>query len=146
MRLHFVSRLTLLLIGGVLVVATQENAWSHTTLQACFVLGGVIAIIAAATGAHVDGVMRLPSNRRRRFDLVTVALGAWMIVEVVTLAPGELRWWTLGSACALTALGVLGLAEYEWSTERVVYELRITQLDESDYEDDPHRAFGEFDY
>ncbi len=146
MRLHFVSRLTLLLIGGVLVVATQENSWSHTTLQACLIMGGVIAIIAAATGTHVDGAMRLPSNRRRRFDLMTVALGASMIVEAVTLAQSDLKWWALGSACALTALGVAGLAQYEWTTERVVYELRITHLDETDYEDDPHKAFGEFDY
>jgi len=40
MRLHFISRLALLVLGAFLVVASQEAAWAGGTLQWMFVVGG----------------------------------------------------------------------------------------------------------
>ena len=53
MRLHFISRLTLLLVAGFLVVATQ--VWLGTTLEWLFIAGGVVMIALAAAGLRGTG-------------------------------------------------------------------------------------------
>jgi peptidoglycan/LPS O-acetylase OafA/YrhL len=120
MRLHFISRLALLITGSFLVVATQEGVWVGNTLKWMFVIGGALAIVAAAADAMDDAL------DQRGLDLVTALLGAWMIVEVLALSQGDVKWWSFGSAAALAGLSTIGLMLHESSTERVVHELRVT--------------------
>lgn len=124
MRLHFISRLALLIAGSFLIVATQEAVWTGNTLKWMFIIGGALAIVVAAA----DGV--LDSIEQRGLDFLTALVGAWMIVEVLALAKGDIKWWSFAAAAAVAGLSAIGLVIHEWSTERVVHELRVTHHDE----------------
>ncbi len=125
MRLHFISRLALLTVGAFMVVATQEGVWAGTTLKWIFIAGGAVAMLVAAGDAYLRSVPQ------RSADLLTALVGAWMIVEVLTLHAGDIKWWTFGSACAVAAISAVGLTFHEWSTERVVHELRVVHHEEA---------------
>lgn len=120
MRLHFISRLALLLVGAFLVVASQELVWVGTTLKWMFIVGGAIAILFAAADAARD------NPAQRALDGLTALVGAWMIVEVLVLNRPDIKWWTFATAVALAGLSAIGLAIHEMSTERVVHELTVT--------------------
>ncbi|HWE59797.1 MAG TPA: hypothetical protein VG228_08910 [Solirubrobacteraceae bacterium] len=125
MRLHFISRLALLIAGSFLVVATQEAVWTGNTLKWMFVAGGALAIVVAAADAMDDAL------EQRGLDLLTAVVGAWMIVEVLALSQADVKWWSLGSAAAIAGLSTIGLIIHEWGTERVVHELRVTHHEEA---------------
>ncbi|HET9094306.1 MAG TPA: hypothetical protein VFN36_04400 [Solirubrobacteraceae bacterium] len=125
MRLHFVSRLALLTTGTFLVVATQEGLWAGPTLKWLFVGGGAVALAISAA----DGL--LESFAQRQIDLLTAALGAWMVIQPFALTQGDMKWWSFGAALVLTLISAVGLIIHEWSTERVVHELRVTHHDEA---------------
>jgi hypothetical protein len=125
MRLHFISRLALLTAGSFLVVATQEGVWTGNTLKWMFIVGGALAIVTAAA----DSV--LESMEQRGLDFLTALVGAWMIVEVLALSQADIKWWSFGSAAAIAGLSAIGLIIHEWSTERVVHELRVTHHEEA---------------
>ena len=125
MRLHFISRLALLIAGSFLVVATQDGVWIGSTLKWMFVIGGAVAIVIAAADAMHDAL------EQRGLDLLTALVGAWMIVEVLTLSQSDVKWWSFGAAAAIAGLSTIGLVIHEWSTERVVHELRVTSHDEA---------------
>ena len=125
MRLHFISRLALLIAGSFLVVATQEGVWIGSTLKWMFVIGGALAIVIAAADAMHDAL------EQRGLDLLTALVGAWMIVEVLTLSQSDVKWWSFGAAAAIAGLSTIGLVIHEWSTERVVHELRVTGHEEA---------------
>jgi hypothetical protein len=73
MRLHFISRLALLVGAGFLVVASQ--VWSGDTLEWLFIAGGIVMIAAAAIDAEALG------RAQRALDGVIALLGAWSIVQ-----------------------------------------------------------------
>jgi hypothetical protein len=125
MRMHFISRLALLIAGSFLVVATQESVWTGNTLKWMFIVGGALAIATAAVDSMLDSV------EQRGLDFLTALVGAWMIVEVLALSQGDVKWWSFGSAAAIAGLSAVGLIVHEWSTERVVHELRVTHHDEA---------------
>ena len=125
MRLHFISRLALLITGSFLVIATQEGVWVGNTLKWMFVIGGALAMVAAATDAMDDAL------GQRGLDLLTALVGAWMIVEVLALSQGDVKWWSFGSAAAIAGLSTIGLMLHESSTERVVHELRVTHHEDA---------------
>jgi peptidoglycan/LPS O-acetylase OafA/YrhL len=125
MRLHFISRLALLITGSFLVVATQEAVWTGNTLKWMFIVGGALAIVVAAADSA------LPSLEQRGLDFLTALVGAWMIVGVLTLNQGDIKWWSFGAAAALAGLSAIGLVIHEWSAERVVHELRVTHHEEA---------------
>ena len=120
MRLHFISRLALLLVGAFLVVASQELVWVGTTLKWMFIVGGAVAILFAAADAARDNPVQ------RALDGLTALVGAWMIVEVLVLNRPDIKWWTFATAVALAGLSTIGLAIHEMSSERVVHELTVT--------------------
>jgi hypothetical protein len=120
MRLHFISRLALLLVGAFLVVASQEAIWVGDTLKWMFIAGGAVAIAFVAADAIHDNIAQ------RSLDLLTALVGAWMIVGVLTLNRPDIKWWMFGAAAALAGLSAIGLAIHEMSTERVVHELSVT--------------------
>ena len=128
MRLHFISRLALLLVGAFLVVASQEHIWVGDTLKWMFIGGGAVAILFAAADAMRDNAAQ------RGLDALTTIVGAWMIVEVLVLNRPDIKWWTFATAAALAGLSAIGLAVHESSTERVVHELSVTNAS-----DQPHR-------
>jgi hypothetical protein len=125
MRLHFISRLALLITGSFLVVATQEGTWAGSPLKWMFIVGGALAIVAAAADGLLDSI------EQRGIDLFTALVGAWMIVEVAALNQADVKWWSFGSAVAIATLSAIGLTVHEWSTERVVHELRVTHHEEA---------------
>lgn len=125
MRLHFISRLALLIAGSFLVVATQEGVWTGNPLKWMFVAGGALAIVVAAADAMHDAI------EQRGLDFLTALVGAWMIVEAFALSQPDVKWWSFGSAAAIAGLSAIGLVIHEWSTERVVHELRVTHHEEA---------------
>jgi hypothetical protein len=125
MRLHFISRLALLITGSFLVVATQEAIWTGNTLKWMFIAGGAVALAIAAADTVLD------SLEQRGLDFLTALVGAWMIVEVLALTQGDVKWWSFGSAAAIAGLSAIGLIVHEWSTERVVHELRVTHHEDA---------------
>lgn len=124
MRLHFISRLALLIAGSFLVIATQEGVWTGNPLKWMFVAGGALAIVVAAADAMHDAI------EQRGLDFLTALVGAWMVVEAFALSQADLKWWAFGSAAAIAGLSAIGLVIHEWSTERVVHELRVTHHDD----------------
>jgi hypothetical protein len=125
MRLHFISRLALLITGSFLVVATQEGIWTGSPLKWMFIAGGALAVAVAAVDAMLDSI------EQRALDLTTALVGAWMIVGAAALSQADVKWWSFGSAVTITALSAIGLTIHEWSTERVVHELRVTHHEEA---------------
>lgn len=120
MRLHFISRLALLLVGAFMVVVSQESIWFGDTLKWMFIGGGAVAILISGGDAVRDNLAQ------RTVDFLTALVGAWMIVEVLVLAAGDIKWWSFGAGVALAGLSAIGLAIHEMSTERVVHELSVT--------------------
>jgi hypothetical protein len=117
MRLHFFSRLALLLMAGFLAVVSQ--VWTGGTLQWLFVAGGILMILGAAIDSSRADTASRPLNG------AIGLLGAWTIVEAFLFENGNLMWWSFASAVALAALTTLGLVMHEMSTERVVHELSV---------------------
>jgi hypothetical protein len=118
MRVHFISRLALLLIAGFLVVASQ--VWSPGTIEWLFIAGGVVMIFAAALDAEAEG------SAQRTLDAVIVVLGIFSVVQAIVFNGSTLEWFSFGTAAALAALSTLGLVIHETSTERIVHELSVT--------------------
>jgi hypothetical protein len=117
-RMHFITRLALLLMAGFLVVATQ--VWTGTTLEWLFIVGGALMLaFAAADWSAAD-------REQRALDGLIALLGAWSIVEAIIFDGSTLKWWSFGGAVALAALATAGLLIHEMSTERVVHELSVT--------------------
>jgi hypothetical protein len=122
MRLHFFSRLALLLVAGFLVVASQ--IWTGDTLKLLFVIGGA-AMIA---GAAIDALRA--DTAQRALDGVIGLLGAGTVVQALAFEATNLKWWSFACACALGALSTIGLVLHEMSTERVVHELSVSKARE----------------
>jgi hypothetical protein len=128
MRLHFISRLALLLVATFGVVATQvlaTHAWSEETLEVMFIVGGGVTIALALLDAIAGGVAQ------RALDGLIVLLGAFSAVEALSFGGNELRWWSFATAATLAGLSVIGLAIHEMTTERVVHELSVTSGQQS---------------
>jgi hypothetical protein len=122
MRMHFFSRLALLLMASFLVVASQ--VWSGDTLQWLFLAGGALMI----AGAAIDATRA--DKAQRTLDGIIGLLGAWTVIEALAFESTNLEWWSFASGCALAALTAVGLVLHEMSTERVVHELRVTRREE----------------
>lgn len=119
MRMHFFSRLALLLVAGFLVVASQ--VWTDETLQWLFVAGGA-AMIA---GAAIDATRA--ESAQQVLNGIIGLLGAWTIIEAFAFENTNLEWWSFASGCALAALSTIGLVMHEMHTEHVVHELEVTK-------------------
>jgi hypothetical protein len=119
MRIHFFSRLALLLVAGFLVVASQ--VWTGDTLQTLFVVGGAAMIVGAAIDASRE------DSAQRALDGLIGLLGAWTIVQAFAFEATNLKWWSFACACALAALSTIGLILHETRTERVVHELSVAK-------------------
>ena len=83
MRLHFISRLALLVGAGFLVVASQ--VWSGDTLEWLFIAGGVAVIAAAAIDAGALG--RAQRTLDGLIGLIIHENGAERIVHELSVTP-----------------------------------------------------------
>jgi peptidoglycan/LPS O-acetylase OafA/YrhL len=101
MRTHFISRLTLLLVAGFLVLATQ--VWSGRTLMWMFIAGGAVMILLAAIG------IRREDRPQRMLDGLVFLLGAWAIVEAIIFNGSTLEWVSFGTAVAGVVIGTIGV-------------------------------------
>jgi peptidoglycan/LPS O-acetylase OafA/YrhL len=136
MRIHFISRLALLLVGAFLVVASQEAIWVGDTLKWMFIGGGAVAIVFALADSIDDNLAQ------RGLDALTVLIGAWMVVEVLVLNRPDIKWWSFGVAAALAGISAIGLAVHEMTTERVVHELTVSHAPEQAEQLRPTAATG----
>ena len=118
MRMHFISRLALLLLAGFLVVASQ--VWSMNTVSWLFVVGGIVMLFAAAIDAEA------PGSTQRTLDAVIAVLGLFSVVQAIVFQGSTLQWCSFGTGVALAVLTTLGLVIHETSTERIVHELSVT--------------------
>src|SRR5579859_153784 len=88
MRLHFISRLALVLVAAFGVVATQVFAthmWSEEALEVMFVIGGGLAILLAMLDAGAAGI------EQRALDGLIALLGAWSVVQALSFGGTELK-------------------------------------------------------
>ena len=117
MRLHFISRLALLVGAGFLVVASQ--VWTGDTLEWLFVAGGAVMVAAAAIDAMA------PGRAQRALDGLVAVLGVWSIVQAIVFEGSNLEWFSFATAAALAGLATIGLIIHENSAERIVHELTV---------------------
>jgi hypothetical protein len=117
MRLHFISRLALLVGAGFLVVASQ--VWSGDTLEWLFIGGGIVMVAAAAIDAEALG------RAQRTLDGLIALLGVWSIVQAIVFEGSDLRWFSFATAAVLAGLATIGLIIHENSAERIVHELSV---------------------
>jgi hypothetical protein len=117
MRMHFISRLALLLVAGFLVVASQ--VWTAGTLEWLFIVGGAVMVLVAAIDAEAM------SRTQRGLDGVIALLGVWSIVQAIVFDGSDLKWLSFATAVALAVLAAIGLIIHENSTERIVHELSV---------------------
>jgi hypothetical protein len=118
MRLHFISRLALLVGAGFLVVASQ--VWSGDTLEWLFIGGGIVMVAAAAIDAQASG------RAQRGLDGLIALLGVWSIVQAIVFEGSDLEWFSFATAVVLAGLATIGLIIHENGAERIVHELSVT--------------------
>ncbi|MDA0164350.1 hypothetical protein OM076_29035 [Solirubrobacter ginsenosidimutans] len=118
MRIEFFSRLALLVVAAVLVVASQ--VWSGDTLQWLFIAGGLVMVVLAAA----PGVAG--TSRQRALGGIVAIVGIWSIVLAVIFTGDTLMWVSFATAVGAGLLAIAGLIDHEMSTERVVHELQVT--------------------
>jgi membrane associated rhomboid family serine protease len=107
MRTHFISRLTLLLVAGFLVVASQ--VWAGRTLEWIFIVAGAVMILLAAIGS------RREDRAQRALDGLVALLGVWSIVEALVFAGSTREWASFATAVAGVVIGTIGVV----STTRI---------------------------
>jgi membrane associated rhomboid family serine protease len=101
MRTHFISRLTLLLVAGFLVLATQ--VWAGRTLMWMFIAGGAVMILLAAIGSMRE------DRPQQMLDGLVFLLGVWAIVEAIIFNGSTLKWVSFGTAVAGVVIGTIGV-------------------------------------
>lgn len=134
LRARYVATLGMALAAGFLVV--ESFAFGGGTRQAIAFAVGVGVVVASATGLVVSLVRRGPKQHvtaARRLALplwdafasVTLALGAWQVVQTLVFSGGTARWLTFANGCALELVALAALVVHELSTERVVHALEV---------------------
>jgi hypothetical protein len=118
MSIRYLSNLTLALVAGFLVVATQAFA-----LPAVKWLTFAIAIGATVIGLGT-GITRL-SLAQSAVSALTVGIGVWTIVASLVFSLHTVMWLGFASALGLVGLAVVGLTIHELSTERVVHSIQV---------------------
>ncbi|WP_156027999.1 hypothetical protein [Candidatus Solirubrobacter pratensis] len=72
MRMHFISRLALLLLAGFLVIASR--VWTGATIEWLFIAAGIVMIFVAAIDAEAEG------SAQRTLDAALAALATLGLV------------------------------------------------------------------
>jgi hypothetical protein len=128
MSIRYLSNITLALVAGFVVVASQ--AFSASVFASLALAGGaaVVALLAIATAAGQRGIVQ------RGMDVVSGVLGVGLIVLSLIVANSTFVWIGLGAALAMVALAVIGLTLHELKTERVVHSIELHEQPARDRE------------
>lgn len=118
MSIRYLYNLTLGLVAGFLVVASQVFA-PITVAWLTFGIGVGITVAALGMFALRTGLAQ------RTLSGVDVLLGAWTIVASLVFFPTTVVWLGFASALAFVGLAVAGLTAHELTTERVVHSLEV---------------------
>ena len=124
MSTRYLSNAALGVAGGFLVVASQ--AFTYPTFE-WLALG--IGILAVALAGGI--ALKSRGNVQRGLDAITLAAGAWTIVETLLFSGAVNIWLGFASGAAFVALALAGLTAHELSTERVVHSFDISDREES---------------
>lgn len=118
MSIRYLSNLTIGILAGFLVAATQ--AFADTPVKW---LG-----FALASAATVIGLGMLAANRdalQRAVGGATAILGAWTVVASLVFGLATVATLVFASALGFAALALIGLTAHELRTERVVHSLEL---------------------
>lgn len=119
MSTRYLTNITLVLLAGFLVVASQ--AFAPATLT-WLMLG--IGAAALAISVPMIGLRRRRPAQRGIDGLVGI-LAAWMIVAGLVFSGAAVTWLGFSAAAGIVALAVIALTVHELSTERVVHSLEV---------------------
>lgn len=108
--------------GGFLAVTAM--AWSSGTAGwTAFGVSTGIAVIAAVSAA----LARKTGHRIGHGGIAVVAL--WSLIAALVFSGPALTWLVFADAIAVGALGLADLAIHEATTERIVHQLEVRDLD-----------------
>jgi uncharacterized membrane protein YesL len=119
MRIRFISWVAIGIASAFLVVA---SAAFNAADVAGVALGVGIGILVVSLGLAQRYAKHIPTLVT---GLVTAVVSGWMIVSSQVFSLSTATDLTLASSLGLTALALVGLAEHELSTERVVHSLEV---------------------
>ncbi len=127
MSTRYLSNAALGVAGGFLVVASQ--AFHQPQIEWLAFGIGIVAVVLSA-GIALKG----RGDLQRGLDVLTLATGAWTIVETLIFTGTTNTWLAFSSGVAFVALALIGLTAHELSTERVVHSFEIATSDEVERE------------
>jgi hypothetical protein len=119
MRTRFASFLTLALLAGFLVVATQAFTLPVVQWLTFGVAAGsllITLVIAADARRHISSGI---------IGGIGAVVSAWTIVASLVFGLTSVMWLGFAGATALLVLAVAGLIVHEVGTERVVHSIEI---------------------
>jgi len=125
MSTRYVTNITLALIAGFLVVASQ--AFTASAYAWLSFAGGAAICAVALCGLALRGRGRV----QRSIDGTTVVLGAWIVVSSLVFATGSVIWLGFSAAAAVLALAITGLTANELGSEQVVHSLEVSAQTEN---------------
>ena len=117
MTVRYFSNLTLALVAGFIVVATQAFA-TGTVAWLAFAAG----IVFLTTGA---ALVRRQPRAHRALSAATAVLGALIIIESLLTGGSTLIWLSFAGALGVLGLAIGGMTVHGLSTERVVHSLEV---------------------
>lgn len=110
--------------GGFLAVASM--AWaSGTAGWTAFGVSTGIAVIAAVSAA-----LARKTGHRIGHGVIAV-VGLWSLIAALVFSGSVLTWLVFADAIAVGVLGLADLAIHEATTERIVHQLEVRDLDRS---------------
>jgi hypothetical protein len=122
MSLKYIVNLLLVIAGGFLAVASRGFAASTAGWIALGI--GIFAVVL--TGAGLAMTRLQPSAIGYG---LTAAVGIWTIVSSLVFTGTALGWLVLADALGLAAIAIVELVVHEFSTERVVHTLVVSDSD-----------------
>jgi hypothetical protein len=116
---RFITNLLLVLVGALVVVASQAFTAGVTGWIAFGIGLGILTMLGLAQLARGRGKLQ------HALDTLGGALGIWMVVASVVFTGAALTWLSFGEALGFVGLALVGLVAHERSSERVVHALAI---------------------
>jgi hypothetical protein len=121
MSIRYLSNITLALIGGFEVVASQAFAADVFAWLALAGGAAIVALLGIATATAERGALQ------RAMDAIGAVLGAALVVTSLVFAASTFTWIGLGLALAVVVVAVAGLTLHELKTERVVHSIELQE-------------------
>lgn len=117
MSLRFVTNVTLMLAGGLIVVCSQAFS---AGIAGWIAFGIGLGILAMVGGVQLD---RSRGWLQHGLDGVAGLLAIWTVIAAVVFSGSPLAWLVFAEGLGFVGLALVGLVAHELSTERVVHSL-----------------------